>query len=182
MEHIKIFIKGALSSALNGLLVSILNDPSEIKGVSEFAIILVATTQKPLLIIVLAIAKDAAAMALISHYAAKLAESGTVSEGPSLYSILHSTVWFRFVFHRIGKSRQDRSSKGRSTQRKSSILPSDKDTWSLRGSMNKVTKLSESSMMRSDVKDMALELKVLHTTYSHFRNATSHKSYCSLEK
>lgn len=72
VNHNKTFIKAALRSVVNGLLVSILDNSAGTKKSFGDAIIQVATTQKSLAIIALAGAKDIVCIASIARYAARL--------------------------------------------------------------------------------------------------------------
>lgn len=69
-DHIKNVFKVALKNALNGLLVSIRDDFSDIKEPFEDAIVQVAMATQSLAIIASAVAKGTATGAPIARYAA----------------------------------------------------------------------------------------------------------------
>lgn len=74
LGHTKVNIKGALRNALNKLLLSILNDSSDIRKCFEDAIAQLATSLKSLAVKASSLSNDAAANALFDGYAAKIVD------------------------------------------------------------------------------------------------------------
>lgn len=62
------------------------------------------------------------------------------------------------------------------------IFPSHEDMYHPKTSMNKETKLPESSMMNNNFKDRTLSIKVLHTTECNIQNMVNYNTCCLVDK
>lgn len=136
-NHNKAFLKGALYSALKTLLLSIMENSSEIKESFEKPIVQAATATKMLATITAAITKNAAMMARIAKFVA-----GTVKEVERLGNDLILTPpsppppGFDSSLNESQNDRKDKPEKKKSYRRKKSSLTSQVGTWSMKGSLN----------------------------------------------
>lgn len=173
------FIKAALRSALNGLLISILDDSSCVKEFFEDTTNQVATTQKSLTITALAVTRDTIAIAPIVHYAAKAVKQKVKESVNDLVHTLLSRPPSRFdsPSDKSRKSRRNKAPKKKNSRRKLSLEPPELSTWSLKRSLTSNVKSSRNLDISLEVRNQAPEMKTLHVTNSIFRNVLKYKSY-----
>lgn len=179
INHNEVCIKSALKSAPNGLLISVMDSPLEIRKSFKVAVIQLASSPRLLTTIAVAVARNAAVMPPITKFAVatvrkEIDESvkDLVFTSPSLppFVLASSSA-------KSQKSRRNRALKKCISRRKSTLRSLEKDVWSLGGSLREtILSLTDSDLSRKR-KDRALKLKALHATLSHVRSAFNYRKY-----
>lgn len=134
VNHNKGFIKGAMKSALNDLLVCILSDSSNLREFFEYAIIQVANAPKLLVIVASATARDTAAMAPSSRYAAQGMKQEVEELVKDLVLTPPSHHWVRTRLPTSQKSHRNKALMNRNSKRSSPSRLSGKGMWSFKKS------------------------------------------------
>lgn len=182
--HNKDFIKSALKSALNVLLVFVLDDSSGIKESFEDAKLLVATALKLEAIVASAFARDTAPLKPTTRYASKNVKPDAEGSAKDLVSTICSSPpsGSDLSSDEVSKSRKDKRFMKKSSRCQSSVFSSNESTWYLKGLMKKVLKSPESFMVSSDTEDQAPKLKILRAASNSLLNVIYHMTYRIFDK